>query len=168
MIRQKSERVQRIKRAILTKPYIFYFIFIFFIYLSINILLNQIYVTIPLLKNYNPIFLYPYVLFNFLIIPFLVALTINLTIMKFKDLKSLKGKENSAGLLGIFSGVIGGACPGCFAGLFPAFIGLFGVNATLSSLPLFGIEIQIFSAILLIVAIVLLTRPTICKVQIAI
>ena len=67
--------------------------------------------------------------------------------------------------LGIFAGVLGGACPGCFVGLFPAVLGLFGVTASLSVLPFYGLEIQAASIVLLIVAIFFLTKETVCKVD---
>lgn len=78
-------------------------------------------------------------------------------------------KVNSKGgggftFVGVFGGVLGGACPGCFVGLFPAVLGLFGVTATLSILPLYGLEIQAASVGLLVFAVILLTRDTVCKI----
>ncbi len=66
---------------------------------------------------------------------------------------------------GIFTGILGGACPGCFVGLFPAVIGLFGVSASLGVLPLYGLELQIVSALFLAGAIALLTRDATCKIK---
>jgi len=155
-----------IKKSILKKPYIFSFIIIFLGYLLLNFLLNDFKTTLPtLFTSFKLWFLIPFVFFNFLLIPFLIALTINLANIKVKEAEGIKGKGLLAGL-GTFGGILGGACPGCFAGLFPAFIGLFGVSATLSSLPLYGLELQFISTAFLITAIVLLTRPTVCKIDI--
>ncbi|MBL7058897.1 hypothetical protein ISS08_00380 [Candidatus Pacearchaeota archaeon] len=156
-----------IKKSILTKPYIFSFIIIFLAYLLLNFFLNDFKTTLPtLFTSFKAWFLIPFVFFNFLLIPFLIALTINLTAIKFQDWKSINSKgEEGLGILGVFGGILGGACPGCFAGFFPAFIGIFGISATLSSLPLYGLELQFISAAFLITAIVLLTRPTVCKID---
>lgn len=157
-----SNRKERIKKAILKRPYIFSFIGIFIIYIVINLIVNQLYVNLEVFTTFALWFRIPFLFFNFLLIPFLVALTINLSILRFKEAGF--GKYTGAAGLGVFSGILGGACPGCFVGLFPAFVGLFGITATLSSLPLFGFEIQLLSAILLIVAITLLTRDIVCEI----
>ena len=160
-----KRRLERIKEASLKRPYIFYFILIFIFYLILNLIVNKTYSTVIVLNSLALWFRIPYTLFNFLIIPALVALTINLSILKFKELKVIRAKEEGATFLGVFGGVLGGACPGCFVGLFPAVLGLFGVTASLRVLPLFGLEIQMASIVLLIVAIFYLTRDTVCKVD---
>ena len=158
----KKERIKRIKKAITKKPYVFYFIGIFLLYIAINLIVNKLYVNLNVFTSLVLWFRIPFLLFNFLIIPFLVALTINLSILRFKEAGF--GKHTSASGLGVFAGVLGGACPGCFVGLFPALLGLFGISASLSVLPLFGLEIQIFSAGFLIIAIHLLTKKIVCEI----
>lgn len=159
-----KERKERIKKAILKKPYVFYFIAVFLVYITINLIVNQLYVNLVVFTSFALWFRIPFLLFNFFLIPFLVALTINLSILRFKEAGFGFGKEGGATGLGIFSGILGGACPGCFVGLFPAFLGLFGVTATLSVLPLYGFEIQLLSAAFLITAIFLLTKDIVCEV----
>ena len=165
-MRFNKERIQRVKDALFKKPYIFYFIFIFLVYIGLNIWINQTYSILPVLGGFSKVFLIPYLLFSFLIIPFLVALTINLTIIKFKEASLISGKDGGFTFLGVFGGIFGGACPGCFVGLFPAFLGLFGITASLSILPLYGLEIQMISIALLIVAVIFLTRDVVCEVPI--
>ncbi len=165
-MRFNKERIQRVKDALFKKPYIFYFIFIFLVYIGLNIWINQTYSILPVLGGFSKVFLIPYLLFSFLIIPFLVALTINLTIIKFKEASLIGGKDGGFTFLGVFGGIFGGACPGCFVGLFPAFLGLFGITASLSILPLYGLEIQMISIALLIVAVIFLTRDVVCEVPI--
>jgi len=161
-----QRRVQRIKDATLRKPFIFYFIFVFFAYILFNIYINETYVTFPVLFiAYRTWFLTPFLLFNFLIIPSLVALTFNLSIVKFREAKLLASNGGeSVGVIGMIAGILGSACPGCFAGLFPAFIGLFGISATLGNLPLLGLEIQLVSAVFLVIAIKMLTNDNVCEV----
>lgn len=160
-----KRRIERIKRAVLEKPYVFYFIGIFLAYIALNLWVNQVYVNLPLLTSYATWFLIPFVALNFLLVPFLVALTVNLSVIKFKEMRSVSGKSSSGfGFVGVFGGILGGACPGCFVGLFPAVLGLFGITASLSVLPLFGLEIQLASVGLLGFSIVLLTRDNVCKI----
>ena len=75
------------------------------------------------------------------------------------------GGVGSIGFLGVTGGILGGACPGCFVGLFPAFLGLFGMTATLSILPFNGLEIQVASTALLLFSSYFLTKPLTCKVD---
>jgi hypothetical protein len=121
-------------------------------------------VTFPtLFTSFKPIFLIPFLLLNFLIIPFLVSITIILLVGKIKDLKYISKTKGTAPVVAIFATLLGGACPGCFVGLFPAFIGLFGTTLALGSLPLGGLEIQLVSGIILIFSINYLGKLTICK-----
>ena len=158
-------RIQRIKRATLEKPYIFYFIGIFLVYVAFNLIVNQLYVSLEVFTSLVLWLRIPFILFGFLLIPGLVALTINLSIIKFKEMRQISSKGGGGfTFLGMFGGVLGGACPGCFVGLFPAVLGLFGVTASLSVLPFYGLEIQAASVGFLTVAIILLTRDTVCKI----
>ena len=161
-----SQRIEKIKKVILTKPYIFYFIIGFLVYFIANIFINQLYVTGPgiLFLSYNLSFVIPFIILTFFV-AFLVALNINLIIFKYKEIKALN-KVTSFTALGMFMGILGGACPGCFVGLFPAFLGIFGITATLGNLPFFGLEIQLVSAILLIFSAFVLTRASVCKIKV--
>jgi len=125
-----KRRLGRIRDVTLRRPYIFSFIIIFFAYIGLNLWINQVYVVLPTLTSYAVWFLIPFVFFNFLLVPALVALTINLSVVKFKELKEVQsgrkgqGKTGGFAALGVFGGILGGACPGCFVGLFPAVKGL--------------------------------------------
>jgi len=162
-MRKFEERLGRIKEVTLTRPYVYSFILIFLVYLIINIIVNKVYITAPTLLTNNLKIVIPYLVFTILV-ALLVALNINLTVKKFKDLRKIK-KESGLTFVGVFGGVLGGACPSCFVGLFPAFLGLFGITATLSSLPFFGIEILVGSIIFLIIAVILLTKDNVCKIR---
>ncbi len=160
-----QRRFKRIKRGITEKPYVFYFIGIFLIYIAINLAINQIYNFLPVFTSLALWFRVSFLLFTFLLIPGMAALTINLSIIKFKEMRAVSSKGGGGfTFAGMFGGILGGACPGCFVGLFPAFLGLFGITASLSILPFYGLEIQAASAGFLIVAIILLTRDTVCKI----
>jgi hypothetical protein len=155
-------RLQKIKQVTLERPFIFSFFGIFFAYSIINILTNQLYVTGATIFSYNLFFLIPFIVLT-LLVAVLTGISINLVWVKYREFKQVN-KASGFTALGIFTGLLGGSCPGCFAGVFPAFLGLFGVSASLSSLPLYGLEIQLGSAILLVVAIFFLTKNPVCKV----
>ena len=159
-----KKRIGRVKKAIFTRPYVFYFIIVFLVYMAINVFVNQLYVTAPVLLSYNLKIIIPFIIFSF-IVPALVAVNVNLSIMKFKDIRKVN-KESGLTFIGVFGGILGGACPSCFVGLFPAVLGIFGISASLSSLPFFGLEIQVGSTILLLIAIIFLTRDNVCKIKI--
>lgn len=162
----KERRLERIKKAVFKKPYVFYFIFVFLSYIGLNVWVNQLYVSFSTLNDLATWFLIPFVFFTFLIVPLLAALTINLSIIRFKEAGFGK-REGSATSVGVFAGVLGGACPGCLVGLFPAVLGLFGIaGISLSVLPLYGLEIQFLSSALLIFAVFLLTSDVVCKIPI--
>ena len=167
----KERRLERIKKAIFKKPFVFYFIFIFLAYVGLNLFINKLYISLSTLTNLALWFLIPFVFFTFLLVPFLVALTINLSIIRFKEASpgsKIKGKESGLAPtgVGVFAGVLGGACPGCFVGLFPAVLGFFGITASLSILPFYGLEIQFLSAAFLIFAIFLLTKDLVCEIPV--
>jgi len=159
----KKSRKERIKRAF-KGNYLFLFILIFLAYVGLNVFINQLHVSLDILTGFAIWFLIPFLFFNFLLIPFLVALTINLSILRFKESGFGLNKESGISGTGVFAGILGGACPGCLVGLFPAFSGLFGITSSLSILPFYGLEIQLASAILLIWAIFLLTKDIVCKI----
>lgn len=154
----------KIKDVILKKP--FWFVGFFLAYILLNIVINQTHLTFPTIFVSFPVwFAIIFILINIIIVPTFVSLTINLSIEKFKDLKSVSNSQGVFSIIGIFGTLLGGACPGCFVGLFPAFIGLFGTAFTLGNLPLYGLEIQILSLIILGISLHYLTRPTICLIK---
>lgn len=161
-------RLTKIKRAV-SGPYFFSFIFIAVGYIVINGLVNKtITNNFAILKTYSLPFLIPYIALNILV-AILTGITINLAIMKIKEWREFREvqkvhKAGGVAAVGIFTGILGGACPGCFVGLFPAVAGLFGVSASLGVLPLYGLELQIISVVLLGGAVLLLTRNPICKI----
>lgn len=159
-----ENRKKKIKKALLEKPYVFIFLIVFIGYLGLNAWINDFEVTSGVLfTNYYTGFIVPFLILMVLV-GGLTALTVNLVLVKYVELKMLAGVSGFAGV-GVFVGLLGGACPGCFAGLFPAFVGLFGVSATLGNLPLYGLEIQILSIGLLMISVFFLTSETKCKVK---
>jgi len=158
-----KNRLEKIYLVTLKRPYIFSFFTIVILYLVINIFVNKIYVTTLSLFNSYSFFIVFFVFFS-LLVSLLVAANVNLSYTKIKTLRQLN-KGSGLTALGAFGGVLGGACPGCFVGLFPAVLGLFGITASLGNLPLYGLEIQMVSVGLLIISLYLLTRDETCQIN---
>jgi hypothetical protein len=154
---------KKIKNAVFKKPYSFYLIFFFSLYLFFNIWINKLYITYEVL-----FYSYYGILLGLLIVvvAFLVGLSINLMIIKFKEYKNFNYNTGGFTSLAIFFGFMGGACSGCIAGLFPAFVGFFfGSAVSLGIFPLKGIELQLLSIILLTISIKILSRNNLCEVK---
>ena len=102
------------------------FVLVFLGYIVLTGILNKTYITAPEMFSAFPFWFASIFLFvNFIFVPTLVSLTLNLSFEKILDLKYVTKSKNMFTFVGIFGTLLGGACPGCFAGLFPAFIGLF-------------------------------------------
>ena len=155
-------RKERLKDSFRDRHLLFFFLSVI-LYMVFNLYINQVYLTGTTIFGLNKIFLGFFALF-YLLIAFLVGLNINLIILRFKEMQAVE-KKGGLTLLGVLGGLIGGGCPGCFVGLFPAVAGIFGANLTLNSLPFYGLEIQAASAIILLVSVYLLTKPMTCKVK---
>lgn len=154
---------KKIKEAIFKKPYSFYFVFIFFLYLFFNIWVNKLYVTYRILIDN---FYYGISLISLMIlVAFLTALNANLIIIKFKEYKKFNYTTGGFTSIAVFLGFMGGACSGCIAGLFPVVTGIFlGTVLSLNVLPFKGIELQILSIILLILSANILSKENVCNI----
>lgn len=156
-------KIKKLANTIKTK-YI-QFILFFAGYLLLISLINKIHIILPsILTSFTKLYAVSFILINLLIIPTLVSLTLIISIEKIRDLRSIKASKGSVPIIAIFGTLLGGACPGCFVGLFPAFVGLFGSTLTLNDLPFGGLEIQIVSGAVLIISLSYLTRETVCKI----
>ena len=158
-----GERIVRIGEAIFKWPYFVVFILVAVLFFSLNIYLNQSYEIMLNLLGFKNWFTTGFIFFSILV-SFLVALNINLAIIRIISFGNFGVKAGGVGLVGMFGGILGGGCPVCFAGLFPAFVGLFGITASLSIFPLQGLEIQMISSILLVISITMLAKDPVCKV----
>lgn len=139
------------------------FLFVFWGYILFNELLNKTHVIFKRLYiDFNFLFSTAFIFINFLFVPLLVSLTLNLSFDKIKDLKYVIRSSGVFSFLGLFGVLLGGACPSCFIGLFPAVVGLLGLGFTLYDMPFHGLEIQILSSIVLIISLHYLTRDTTC------
>ncbi len=147
-------------RKAFTKPYVFWLIGIFILYLLLNVALSGFYRTIPLItlyfKTVNWIKLGVSLILT-LAIAFLVSLNAVYTYIKYKERKDCKRGATLAGASAI-GGIILGVCPLCVVGVFPLILGLVGISFTFASLPFQGLEIQLIVVLLLLLSLNLLNK----------
>src|SRR3989344_174665 len=155
-------KLEKIRQAIVKKPYLYYFIFITLAYLAINVILSQFYITLRYIPRYLATLNWTFFLSSVIlsvIIAVLIAININLIIMNYKENKRLNVKLTP---IGFIFGLSAGICPLCITGLFPFLFSLFGFS--LSILPFQGIELQILSILILLISInFLLKENKLCK-----
>lgn len=155
---------KRIRRAIYDRPYSGYFGLIFILFFAFNIFVNQ---SLALYLSPGSLRLWFAIAFfgmNFLISG-LVALNINLIIIRYKEVGGVSVKGGGVSSLGVIGGILGGSCPACFAGVFPALMGALGVAVDFRAFPLHGLEMQIVAVALLVVSIRMFIRDPVCKVK---
>ena len=147
-------------KSIFKKPYLFWLIAIFILYLSLNILLSGFYNTIPLILKYAATVNWFKLVISIILtlaIGVFVSLNSVLVYIKYKERKACK-KESLLTGAGIFGGIATGVCPLCIAGIFPLLLSLLGISFSFASLPFQGIEIQALVLILLIASFVNLKK----------
>jgi len=147
------------------KTYLALFLALFLVYITVNVVINQFAETLPVFFTFRLSFVIPYAILSILIAT-LAALNITLIIYKIKQVRGLKKEETGATTVGIFGGLLGGACPGCFVGLLPSLAGIFGITISLSSLPFLGYEIQIPTVLILLITLYVAASPLTCKISI--
>jgi len=95
----------------------------------------------------------------------LIGLTVALFAARLKEFRNFKSASASSSG-GLFLGTLASGCPGCAIGLFPLVAGVFGISATLGSLPFGGVELQLVSVGLLGGSVFLLSKESkVCKVK---
>ncbi|MDQ7009977.1 MAG: vitamin K epoxide reductase family protein [Candidatus Gracilibacteria bacterium] len=154
---------KKIKNNLSGKNLLFFFLWVI-IFLGINIYFNDLLVLGFDFLYYENYIKIPYIIFGILN-TFLIGLSINLLIDKMKEIKTLNPKTGFFSFIGTFLALLTGACPGCVAGIFPVFIGLFGSNISMYSLPFHGAEIQLLSFVFLIIGIYFLSLNMTCKLK---
>lgn len=140
-------------RKVFQKPYIYWFVLIFILYLFINVLISGFYKTIPFILIYFRTVDWLKLGISLsltLIIGFLVALNSVLIYIKYKENNRCKGIKSS--VIGSAGGLITGVCPLCITGIMPFIFGVFGISFSFASLPFQGIEIQILVILILFVS----------------
>ena len=147
-------------KILLKKPYIYFVILIFLVYLLLNIFISGFYNTIPLILVYAKTlnwFKLGISIFLTIIIVALIAFNSVLIYVKYKERKKCK-KELTLSSTGAIGGLVTGGCPLCVTGLIPLILGFIGVSFSFASLPFQGIEVQVLVVIILLVSLINLSK----------
>lgn len=162
-----NERIGAIKSVLKQKKYFWIFLITVIIYLSIYYLIINYFLTSFSLffTTYVKSYAYPAFVLN-IVVALLMGVNVSLLVYRFKEIATDKKSSTMSGV-GIFAAALANGCPGCFAGLFPFVLSIFGVSATLSILPFNGIELQVLSVALLGASIFFLSGKTklVCEIK---
>ena len=147
-------------KRIFRKPYSYWVLGIFIVYLLLLILISGFYNTIPLIIVYAETLNWFKLSLSIglsLLIAFLVSITGVLSYIKYRERKQCKEGATLAGV-GTAGGLIAGVCPLCVTGILPVIFGFFGASFTFASLPFQGVEIQVIAAIILLISLWILNK----------
>ena len=147
-------------RQVFQKPYVYWLIGIFVLYLILNVFVSGFNDTIPLIIAYASTvnwFKLGISLILTLVIGVLVALNAVYVYILYKEKNQCKEGKVLAGA-GSVGGLIAGVCPLCVTGLFPLILGLLGISFSFASLPFQGIEIQILVVFILVASLKILKK----------
>jgi hypothetical protein len=133
------------------RPYIYWVIGIFLLYLGINIYLSDFYELIRFMPFYldqiHWVKLILGVVFS-LAISSLVAINAVYGYIRYKEHKKIP-KAEIVTCVGAIGGLATGVCSVCIVSVFPFILGLFGITFSWISLPFQGLEIQALIIVLL-------------------
>ncbi len=149
-------------KRVFSKPYSYWFIGIFVLYILLNILISGFYNTAKLIIIYASTVDWITLglsLVLTLVIGFLVALNSVYVYILYKERKKCTGGKVLAGT-GTIGGLIVGVCPLCITGLVALVLGFIGIGFSFASLPFDGVEIQILVIAILVLSLYLLRKKT--------
>ena len=162
-----KEKFNTIKSVLKQRKYFLIFLVTAIIYLSFYYFIITYFLDSFSLffKTYVKSYAYPAFILN-IVVALLLGVNVSLLIYRLKEFAADK-KSSMASGFGIFAAALANGCPGCFAGLFPLMLSIFGVSATLSILPFNGLELQALSAALLGTSIFFLSGKSknVCEIK---
>lgn len=133
------------------------------VFTILNVYFNELYVVGLSIFRFNPFISVPYIVL-IVLNTLLVGITFTLSYVRFTELGLVSPNATITSFLGSFFALITGACPGCISGLLPVFAGAFGSSLNLNSFPLYGLEIQILSSLLLLFGVYQLSKDVVCEI----
>lgn len=147
-------------KIIFKRPYVYFAVLIFLIYIIIDIIISGFYNTLPLIFIYAKTvnwFKLSISIFLTLVIGILIAFNSVLIYIKYKERKECR-KDITLSSAGAIGGLIVGVCPLCITGLIPLIFSFIGISFSLASLPFQGIEVQVFVAMILLASLINLSK----------
>ena len=139
-------------KRIFKKPYIYWVIGIFLVYMILNILVSQFYITVQYipyyLKTINWSELILGAIFS-LTIGILISINTVYTYIRYKERKKYKA-EGALTCAATIGGFATGVCSACVTGLIPLIFSLLGISFSWGALPFKGLEVQALVIIVLL------------------
>ncbi len=148
-------------KELLKKPYVYWILGIFLVYMLLNIWLSQFYDVLFQIPYFLDTLNWGNLLLSFVLsltIGILIAINMTLMIKRYNLRKRLLRKQGFFSSLGIVGGFSTGVCSACIAGFFPLFFSLFGITLSWAFLPFKGIEIQLLSIFILGTSLFMITK----------
>jgi hypothetical protein len=156
-----EQQVTKIK-SVLRIPHLYLFLLVVVIFTIINTYFNELYIVGLSIFRINPFISIPYITLIAMNTIF-VGITFTLAYVRFKEVGIITPHVTITSFFGSFFALVTGACPGCVSGLLPVVAGIFGSSLNLNSFPLYGLEIQILSSLLLLFGVYQLSKEVVCK-----
>lgn len=147
-------------RQLFRKPYIYWVVGVFLLYLTLNIIFSQFYLTIKYIPFYLEEIHWAELLLSFflvLLIASLVAMNSVTAYLKYQERKNVK-RGATLSCLATVGGMATGVCPACVTGLFPLILSTLGISFSWGILPFKGLEVQVLVAMILGISFYLLQR----------
>ena len=147
--------------AVHKKPYVYWLIGIFVIYLLLNVYVSQFYITIKYLPYYLQTIHWDELFFSFLFsitIAALISVNSVYAYIKHKERKAVK-KEGVMTCVATVGGFATGICSACITGIIPLIFSALGITVSYLALPFKGLEIQVAIIMLLGTSLYFLQRP---------
>lgn len=149
-------------KRVFRRPYIYWTVALFLLYLVIAIIISGFYNTFQLIIRYADTVNWWKLSFSLilsLIIGVLVAINSVYLFIRYRERKACK-KETTLASLGTAGGLITGICPLCVTGLLPLLFGALGISFSFGMLPLQGIEVQLFTVGILAISLYSLQKKS--------
>tara|TARA_Y100000031_G_scaffold156402_1_gene210782 strand:+ start:1330 stop:1806 length:477 start_codon:yes stop_codon:yes gene_type:complete len=154
-------------KEVFKKPYLYWLIGIFVVYLVMNIYLSEFYITAKNIPYHAQTIKWSKLVFSSLLALIIAALiSVNgvYAFIKYKQRKNVK-KEEGLICVATIGGFATGICPACVTGLFPILFSFFGLGFSFLSLPFEGLEIQVLIIAILVASLYLLHKEPKTKVS---
>ena len=147
-------------KRLLKKPHIFWIIGIFLIYMAINILISQFYVTIQFIPHYLETIKWPVLILSAALsitIGILISISTVYLYIRYQERRSAKN-QGALVCAAAIGGLATGICSVCVAGIVPLLFSFLGITFSFGALPFKGMEIQSLIIIILLASLYSLNK----------
>lgn len=147
-------------KKIFKKPYAYWTIGLFVVYLSLAVYFSEFYKTVQYIPYYTNTIKWPELITSIIFtitIGALVSINTVYAFTKFQERKNIY-KQGTTTCIAAVGGFATGVCPACVTGLFPLAMGTLGISFTWGLLPFKGLEVQAFIIAILGVSLYFLNK----------